>query len=230
YWRSYAAEEYSQYGVPLRFSDADDMMSYFNEVLDQFYKYGSSVVEMILLRLENNFGKDRYDFLRAWFDSYKHRTATTEDLREFLIGYTGDYSFWEEFFNEWVYSVPCPTLRIYDYAFDGSNLSFRIMKTSGVQKMKNIKIILSTNQGEKITSVDVENLNEPKTVNIKISSAPGYISIDPDYYYVFLLDKSEWNGPVTDFGRKNYSNILPQVRPEILKSVHSRKYKSPLKQ
>ncbi len=229
YWRSYAAEEYSQYGVPLRFSDSDDMMNYFNEVLDQFYKYGSSVVEMILLRLERDFGKERYDFLSKWFDAYRHKTATTEDLRQFLVDYTGDYYFWEKFFNEWVYSTPCPTLKITDYVYSGGTLSFKIQKTKGIQSLKGLEIRIGTNQGEKITSVDIDKISEIKEVKVQTTSVPDYIAIDPEYYFVFVLDKTDWNGPYADFSNKKFSNILLPIRPDILKLLYRDKYKRLLK-
>lgn len=37
--------------------------------------------------LEDRFGREKFDpFLRAWFDAYAFKAATTEDFREFLIG------------------------------------------------------------------------------------------------------------------------------------------------
>jgi aminopeptidase N len=215
YWRSYASEEYSQYGVPLRFSDSDDMMSYFNEVLDQFYKYGSSTVEMILKRLKRDFNKDRYEFLRAWFNAYSHKTATTEDLRQFLIDYTGDFDFWESFFNEWVYSTPCPTIAVSNYKYSNGTVSFDLNKVSGIQKMEDLRVHLYTNNGEKISTASLVNVGDTYKLSVSTNIEPYHIGIDPDYYYVFQLDTTKWNGPSINFGKKDYSqNILP-IRRDI---------------
>ena len=222
YWRNYASDEYYEYGVPLRFSDSDDMMSYFNEVLDQFYKYGSSVVEMILLRVERDFNKNRYDFLKGWFNKYRHRTATTEDLRDFLIEYTSDYNFWESFFNEWIYSTPCPEISVSDYNYTGKTVSFKIMKNSGIQNLKSLEIHLYTNEGEKITTVDLINIGQEKVIKIDTNSAPYHIGIDPSYYYVFKLDLSNWNGPDINFAKRSYSNNLLPIRRDISKAFLKR--------
>lgn len=218
YWRNYASDEYYEYGVPLRFSDSDDMMSYFNEVLDQFYKYGSSVVEMILLRIERDFNKNRYEFLSDWFNKYRHKTATTEDLRQFLIDYTSDYNFWESFFNEWVYSTPCPNLMVSNYNYSNGVVSFKIKKLNGIQKLDKLEVHIYTNQGEKTAIARLENVGDEVEIKITTSSTPYHIGIDPDYYYVFKLDFTNWNGPSLNFGKKDYSNNLLPIRRDISKA------------
>ncbi|MCX7944806.1 MAG: M1 family aminopeptidase [Deltaproteobacteria bacterium] len=225
YWRLFAAEEYSQYGVPLRFSDSEDIMNYFNDVLDQFYKYGSSIVEMILLRLERDFNINRYAFLRKWYEKFKHKRVTTEDLREFLINFTNNYDFWEKFFNEWIYSTPCPTLKVFDFEFVNGNLSFKIMKTAGNQELKNLQIHISTNYEEKIVSVDIGNVGDVKEISTRLSSSPRHITIDPDYYFVFLIDKSQWTGPEIDFGREGLSQGILNINPEFIRHLHQTKYR-----
>ncbi|HOW52827.1 MAG TPA: M1 family aminopeptidase [bacterium] len=188
--------------VSLRFDEDLDFMTLGMQLQSPYY-YGSAFLEMVNKRLGRDFdGMEFLPLLKLWFEEKHLTTVTTEDFLAFLIAHTSDTAdstdYWQALFNDWVYQAPCPSLSVGDYAYSNGTVSFTISHDEGAQQLDQFAVILVTPSGPVSAAVTVMP-GEQNAVEIVSAEEPTSILIDPEWYYVFALDTTGWDGPLIDF-------------------------------
>ncbi len=206
--------------VPLRFSPDLDFMSLDVQMQTAYY-YGAAFLEMVNKRLMRDFnGKELLPLLRLWFEEKHQLTVTTEDFLAFLIAHTSESTdstdYWKMLFDDWVYRAPCPTLVASDYLFAGGTLSFTLTHTGMAPSLPAFPIVIEWEDASSSTlTVDLDT-GGTALVEVPATAAPARILVDPDWFYVFALDTTLWDGPSISFTEKPpalYGHRLPVIHP-----------------
>jgi len=220
-YRFYAGEMCAQAHSALRFDDDDDMVDHFNGDLQQFYVYGAAALQMIEARLARDFSTDLVTVLREWYSAKRLTRVTTEDFEAFLGTLTGDAAYWEAFFDQWVYAVPCPTLVASNYSYTGGTAQFTITRSSGSgQDLMGLPIWFVTNAGRHEVRVDIPWSAPSVTVSAQPPATPTRIVVDPEGTFVFPLKRKTgaWNGPSLGLSFTPY-----QIPPPPAITVHQKR-------
>jgi len=189
--------------VPLRFSPDLDFMTLDIQMQTAYY-YGAAFLEMVNKRLSRDFdGMELLPLLKLWFEEKQKSTVTTEDFLDFLVAHTSGEAdatdYWQTLFDDWVYRAPCPTLIASDYAFSEGTFSFRLYHAGNAPDLPGLPVIIVWGD-DSVTATTVDLAAKGAVVvTLDGPSAPKRILIDPEWFYVFALDTTEWKGPGVEF-------------------------------
>ncbi|HNT27297.1 MAG TPA: M1 family aminopeptidase [bacterium] len=184
--------------VPLKFDADKDFMTLDMQIQTSYY-YGAAFLEMVNKRLAGFNGQSLLPLLKLWFEEKHLTTVTTEDFLDFLIAHTSDAlnstTYWNSLFDDWVYSAPCPTLKVSNYTEDC--YGFTLTHGGKGPDLFNLSVQFLEEDGSVIVEKSVElKKGESEIVGGYCDGpAPARILIDPEWSYVFSLDTTGWKGP-----------------------------------
>lgn len=197
--------------VPLKFDDDKDFMTLDMQMQSAYY-YGAAFLEMVNKRLGRDFdGMELLPLLKLWFEEKRLTTVTTEDFLDFLIAHTSDApdaaDYWSSLFDDWVYQAPCPSITAKEYAYEAGTVSLTITQSAKGPAMPGLPVtFVFADETTATVAVDVAP-GASRKVELSTAAEPAKILIDPEWFYVFSLDTSKWNGP--DIG---YTDTTPAMR------------------
>ncbi len=186
--------------VPLRFDEDLDFMT-LGMQLQLFYYYGATFLEMVNQRLIRDFdGMTLLTLLKEWYAAKRLSSVTTEDFLAFLVEHTNDTGgYWETLFNDWVYRAPCPTLAVSNYSFTEETLSFTLTHTTPTAPdLPALPVTIVWEDGLETQSINLA-AGESVVITATHTTPPQKILIDPQWFYVFSLNTTDWHGPSVSF-------------------------------
>ena len=201
----------SSEAVPLKFDADMDFMTLDMQIQTSYY-YGAAFLEMVNKRLAGFNGQSLLPLLKIWFEEKRQTTVTTEDFLDFLIAHTSDAldstTYWNAIFDDWVYSAPCPTIRVSDYTDSGDCYGLTITHAGKGPDLIGLTVQALSPGGDSFVdwTFDLKK-GESETHGYCDGPQPNRFMIDPDGDYVFSLDTSKWNGP--EIG---YTDTTPAMR------------------
>ncbi|MGQ9810818.1 MAG: M1 family metallopeptidase [bacterium] len=173
-------------------SEKEFPLSRFRERYDaasQSIGYGKSLMVFHMLRTQ--IGDSLFwEGLRSFYDEFKFKTASWDDLARTFSRITGkDYSW---FFNQWVNTKGAPYIRIAHADWKETEGGFKIDLTLAQDEppfVLDIPVVILTDHGEEKCNV---RLSEPKQdFSLKSRARPITLKIDPGYDLMRRLDIDE---------------------------------------
>jgi len=149
-----------------------------------------------------------------------------ESLRQVIREKGGQKANWEDFqfafeknsgqklqwfFDQWLDRTGIPDLTLGNVSLEGKKVSF-IIKQNTVPPFKlMLPVVISTDKGAENTVIEVSNIVEPKSIEVKSGKALS-LAIDPEYH-VFrrLNDKELWPCLGATIGDKNLLVVYPSA-------------------
>lgn len=186
---------------PLRFADEDDVMMQWMTSMSLFYVYGATFLEMVNQRLLRDFSTDLNTVLAGWYDEKRLQSATTEQFLTFLETETGDDTYWQPLFDDWVYQTPAPTLVVSGYEYTGTEASVTLIRVDGSgQDMPDLEVVFTSGADEHLATADLSSGTGSATATVAMGTEPDGIVLDPDINYIFRFEtEADWAGPEVGF-------------------------------
>jgi aminopeptidase N len=178
--------------IPLVTRRYDTPLQMFNP--PRTYQKGAWIVHMLRCLLGN---EDFKKSLTVYLDSFKYKTAETEDLRKIFEQNSGQSL--QKFFDQWVYQPGHPEINAI-FSTDNSAVNLKIEQTqaSEFEFPLEILIVLQINNGteKKIQdTIFITNKETEKTYNIPSGAVIKRLAIDP---YLKILKKINITIPDTN--------------------------------
>lgn len=150
-----------------------------------------------------------FDALRLVIKEKGGNKANWEDFQFAFEKTSGQKLQW--FFDQWLDRTGIPDLALENVSLDKQNVSFTIRQNTVPPFKIMLPVVVTTDQGKEESIVEVSNLVDPKTIEVK-SGKPLSLAVDPDYnIFRRLKDKELWPCLGATMGDKNLLVVYPSA-------------------